>query len=152
MERLGSNWTDFYEIWHLNIFRKSVEKIQVSLKSDKNNECFTCRPIHIFGHISVSTSKMEKCFRQNLLRKSKHIMYSITFSRKSCRVRDNVENMPDRTHMTIWRMRVACWITKATNTQYVIIIIIIIFIYCNWVVTRWQWLFYIYTKHETGYY
>jgi len=33
-----------------------------------------------------------------------------------------------------------------------IIIIIIIFIYCNWVVTRWQWLFYIYTKHEIGYY
>ena len=25
---------------------------------------------------------------------------------------------------------------------YIIIIIIIIFIYCNWVVTRWQWLFY----------
>jgi len=33
----------------------------------------------------------------------------------------------------------------------IIIIIIIIFIYCNWVVTRWQWLFYIYTKHEIGY-
>ena len=31
-------------------------------------------------------------------------------------------------------------------------IIIIIFIYCNWVVTRWQWLFYTYTKHEIGYY
>ena len=27
-------------------------------------------------------------------------------------------------------------------------IIVIIIIYCNWVVTRWQWLFYIYTKHE----
>ena len=32
----------------------------------------------------------------------------------------------------------------------IIIIIIIIFIYCNWVVTRWQWLFYLYTKHEIG--
>jgi len=28
----------------------------------------------------------------------------------------------------------------------VIIIIIIIFINCNWVVTRWQWLFYMYTN------
>jgi hypothetical protein len=28
--------TDFHEILYLNIFRKSVEKIQVSLKSDKN--------------------------------------------------------------------------------------------------------------------
>jgi len=33
-----------------------------------------------------------------------------------------------------------------------IIIIIIIFIYHNWVVTRWQWLFYMYTKYEIGYY
>jgi len=30
--------------------------------------------------------------------------------------------------------------------------IIIIFINCNWVVTRWQWLFYIDTKYEIGYY
>jgi hypothetical protein len=33
-----------------------------------------------------------------------------------------------------------------------ITIMIIIFIYCNWVVTRWQWLFYMHTKHEIGYY
>ena len=30
--------TDFYEIWYLNIFRKTVEKIQVSFKYDKNND------------------------------------------------------------------------------------------------------------------
>jgi len=30
----------------------------------------------------------------------------------------------------------------------VIIIIIIILINCNWVVTRWQWLFYMYTNME----
>ena len=33
----------------------------------------------------------------------------------------------------------------------IIIIIIIIVIYCDWVVTRWQWLFYMYTKYEIGY-
>jgi hypothetical protein len=31
---LGSHWTDFYEIWYLNILLKYVEKIQVPLKSD----------------------------------------------------------------------------------------------------------------------
>ena len=36
MEHLGSHWTEFHEILYLRIFRKSVEKIQVSLKSDKN--------------------------------------------------------------------------------------------------------------------
>jgi len=34
----------------------------------------------------------------------------------------------------------------------IVIIIIIIIIYCNWVVTRWQWLIYMQTKHEIGYY
>ena len=33
----------------------------------------------------------------------------------------------------------------------IILIIIIIIINCNWVVTRWQWLFYMYTKYEIGY-
>ena len=37
MEQVGSYWTEFHEIWCLRIFRKSVEKIQVSLKSVKNN-------------------------------------------------------------------------------------------------------------------
>jgi hypothetical protein len=37
MEKLGFHWTDFPEIWYLSIFRKTVEKIQVALKSDKNN-------------------------------------------------------------------------------------------------------------------
>jgi len=33
----------------------------------------------------------------------------------------------------------------------IIIIIIIMFINCNWVVTPWHWLFYMYTKYEIGY-
>jgi len=41
MEQLGPHWTDFREILYLNILRKSVEKIQVSLKFDKNNVYFT---------------------------------------------------------------------------------------------------------------
>jgi len=52
MQKLGFDWTDFPEIWHLSIFRKTVKKIQVALKSDKNNstlheEQYTC------GHISL---------------------------------------------------------------------------------------------------
>jgi hypothetical protein len=38
MKLLGSHWTDFHDIWCLGIFLwKSIEKIQISLKSDKNN-------------------------------------------------------------------------------------------------------------------
>jgi hypothetical protein len=42
IQHLGYHWTDFSEIPYLRIFfPKSVEKIQVLLKSDKNNGCFT---------------------------------------------------------------------------------------------------------------
>jgi hypothetical protein len=45
--------------------------------------------------------------------------------------------------------RICHWqIAPAANERYVIIII---FINCNWVVTRWQWLFNTYTKHEIGF-
>jgi hypothetical protein len=53
-EQLSSHWTDFHEIWSLSIFfRKSIEKIQVSLKSFKN-WCTTWRPIYIFLIITRS--------------------------------------------------------------------------------------------------
>ena len=32
MEQLGSHWMNFYEMWYLSTFWKSVKKIQVSLK------------------------------------------------------------------------------------------------------------------------
>ena len=37
MEQLGCHRTDIHEIWYVSILRKSVEKIQVSLKLDKNS-------------------------------------------------------------------------------------------------------------------
>jgi len=40
----------------LSIFPKYVQKIQVSLKSDKNNGYFTWRPTCIFDYISLSSS------------------------------------------------------------------------------------------------
>ena len=36
MQQRGSFWANFYEVLYLSIFRKSVTKIQVSLKSNKN--------------------------------------------------------------------------------------------------------------------
>jgi hypothetical protein len=56
IEQLGSHLTDFHEIWYLSIFRKSVEKIQDVLISDKNNEYFTLRQTDIFDHISLGSS------------------------------------------------------------------------------------------------
>ena len=47
--------------WNLifDYFSKVLENIQVSLKSEKNNGYFTCRPIYIFDHISLVLRRMK---------------------------------------------------------------------------------------------
>jgi len=50
MEKLGSHWADFYQIWYLNIFRRYIEKIQISLKFENNNGYFTRRPMYIYDN------------------------------------------------------------------------------------------------------
>jgi len=64
-------------LWILifEFFRKSVEKIQVSWKSAKNDGYFTWRPIRILYHVSLSYFNNEKSFRHKLQRKSKHTYY-----------------------------------------------------------------------------
>ena len=90
MEQLGCHWTDSHEIWYLSIFRKYVEKIPVSLKSDKNKGHFTWRPVYTFLIISRLEWNM---FQTKVVEKLKtHILCSVTFiSRKLCRLWDNVE-------------------------------------------------------------
>jgi hypothetical protein len=56
MFELGHHWNDFHETWYLNIFRKFVLKIQVSLKYDKNDWHFTLQTIYGLCHISLSSS------------------------------------------------------------------------------------------------
>ena len=48
MEQLGSTGRTLLKFYVWEYFRKSVQKIQGSLKSDKNRGYFTWRPIHIF--------------------------------------------------------------------------------------------------------
>ena len=59
MEKPGSHWTDFDEISYLRILRRSVDKIQVSLKSDKNNGYFTLRPMYIYDSILLNSLNNE---------------------------------------------------------------------------------------------
>ena len=98
MEQLGSHWTNFRGNWHLSIFRKSFEKINVSLKSNKNNGYFTYGPMHIFYKISISFSKKKNISlkicreNQNTFCFHKYIyIYIYIFFRKSCCLWDNVE-------------------------------------------------------------
>jgi len=52
MEKLGWHWADFSEIRYFRIFFwKYVDKINVLLNSDKNNDYFAWRAVHIYDHI-----------------------------------------------------------------------------------------------------
>jgi hypothetical protein len=126
MQQLGSHWTVLHKIWHSTIFRKSVEEIQLSLKSDKNNRYFTWRPIYIYDHISLSSLRNEKCFRQNRgENQNTHFMFSILFP-KILHLWGNVEKYCTAGQTADYNMAHthACWIPKTTNThsEYVIII------------------------------
>jgi hypothetical protein len=129
LEQLRLHWTDFYEIWYLNIVLKSVAKIQVLLKYDNNNGCFTWRPMYVYGNISLNSSKNDTCFRQSCREnQNTHFVFNIFFFRKSCHLWDNVEKYVRARQATddniIRRMRFACWITKTTDrhSEHVILI------------------------------
>jgi hypothetical protein len=59
-------------------------------------------------------------FQTNVVDKIKiHILCSVTFFLKSCFYEIMWKNIKERglSQMTIWSMRIACWIPKATDTR-----------------------------------
>ena len=72
-----------------SIFRKSIEKVYVSLKSDKRNGHFTWRPICILIISRSLLLRMKKIFHTKFIKKTKNLCWIIVF-RKSCRLWDNV--------------------------------------------------------------
>jgi hypothetical protein len=120
MEQLGSYWTDFYDIWYLNVFLKSVEKIQVLLKSENSIGYFIWRPLDF-----LITSRSVLLKMRNVLHKSckenpnTHFIFSNFFffeNRAVCEIRWKNIVVPGRPQISIRLMRIACWIPKATNT------------------------------------
>jgi len=138
MEQLGSKWTDFREVRCLSILRKSVEKIQVFFFFFFYNLRSITAPLHedqcaffiMFRsfHLIKRTVSDRNC-REN---QNTHFVLHNFFSRKLCRLWDMWENTvePDRPQMTIWRMRLASWVTKTTDTHSEYVIRTLIF-HCN---------------------
>ena len=75
-EQLGSHYTDFDEIWCLSFGRKSVKKIQVSLKSDNNNGYFTRRRFHICDNISLNSLIMRNVSNKSC-RENRHTRFFV---------------------------------------------------------------------------
>jgi hypothetical protein len=66
MEQLGYHRTHFDEVWYWSIFRKSVGKVQVLLKYDKNRGLggggALREGVYIYNNIWLYSSCYEKCF------------------------------------------------------------------------------------------
>jgi len=87
MEQLGSHWTDFHEIWYFIIFRKYVEKIQVSLKADNNKRYFTWRPMYFFIISRSFLLRMRNVSGKKCREiQNTHFVFSNFFPRKMCRL------------------------------------------------------------------
>ena len=114
VEQLGFFWTDFHEILYLRMFRKIVENIQMSLKSDKYSKYFTWRSMYIFiashSFLLRMRNVADKIFREN---ENTHFFEYRTFYEIMWK---NISER-GRSQMTIWRIHIAFWIPKAANTQ-----------------------------------
>jgi len=107
----------FHGIRHYNIFRKSIDKIQLA---------------RITGTLGEDQYKFMIIYRSVLLRlknfpdkrsrddQNANFKFRYCFFRKSCCLWDKLEKnivKPDRPQMTLWRMRIAWCVSKATNTH-----------------------------------
>ena len=106
-------------------FRKSAEKIQGSLKSVTNNGYNIHEDQYIVLIILDEFFLEWEVFKSYRESQNTHFI-SISFSRKSCLCEIIWKNFvePDMLQMTMWRMHLACSMSKATK----ILLIYVIFV------------------------
>jgi len=78
MENLASHYRNFNEIRYLKDFSKIFWEYHVSLKSEKNNRYFTCRPvyIHIYDKTYVTEFSLEwETFHVKVVEEPKHTFF-----------------------------------------------------------------------------
>ena len=95
------NIQDFHEILYLSIFRKYVEKIQVSLKSDMYNGYIAW--LHsIYDGISLNRFTMRNVSGIVKEKIKTHVLYSVTFFSENRAFYEMWKNMlkPDRPQIT----------------------------------------------------
>jgi hypothetical protein len=72
-----TNFQDIFDIWWF--FWKSVEKIDVSLKCDKNDRYFEWRCMYIYDNILLNSSHNGICSDKSCRANPTHILCPITF-------------------------------------------------------------------------
>ena len=120
-KQLGIHWADFRNIWCLGSPPPTPPKMcrdKVSLKSGKNNGNLKTNILlslylaQLFLDWGMSQTNVNTSFRGN----------NFCENRGLYKCGNNI-TQPDRLRMTVWRVRLRCWIIKATNahSEYVIL-------------------------------
>ena len=122
MEPLGYHWKDFHGSWYSSICRKSVEKVQVLLKSDKNKGYFTWRPVYIYENILLKYFVIRNISDKTCRKyENTHFVFNNVFPKIVPFFWDNLEiygraRQPKDGNI-IGRVRNAFSINKATHTH-----------------------------------
>ena len=111
-EHLG---VDFHEILHLDIFRKSFERMQVLLQY-KNSCHFTWRHVNRYDNISLHSSQYEKYFKCCGGYPNTHFMFSKSFPKYKKKKKNGYAEQATDGNI-IRRMSIECWLIKATDTH-----------------------------------
>ena len=110
MEELSSYWTDFHEIWYLSILRKWF----------KTDGYVAWRPVYIFIISRLYLLRMRNVWDRSC-RENQNTLFILVPPPLETLVLFEVtwKNILEsgRPQMTVWHMRIACRIAKATNTH-----------------------------------
>jgi hypothetical protein len=116
-EHLGSHWMDFYEIWYVSTFRKCRENSSFMEIGQEWGVLHVKTNIHFLSYFSRFFLQWEM-FQIKFVEKIKiHILFSVTFFFNRSVYEKRRKNILERDmpQMTIWRLRIACRIPKATK-------------------------------------
>ena len=102
---------------NLRIFRIDKKKIHASLKSDKNNGYFTWIPIHFLVISHSVLLKTRNCSHKFAEKIKTHFTFTNFFFENRAVYDIMWIKLAElgRPQMTIWRIRIARWIHRATN-------------------------------------
>jgi len=114
------------------IFRKYRKKIQVSFKCDKNDAYFH-EDLYTFVIVyrSVLLRMRDVSDKSCTGNRYTHFMFNNFFFRKSCLFEQMWKKYlgPDRPQMTIWHIRIVCWVNMAADTHLEYLILFLF--YCK---------------------
>ena len=117
MEQLGSPWSIVMKFYISVLFENLLRKFKFHWTLTRITALYMKTDVHFWSNLAQFFLEWEMFHTQSVVKIKTHFMcnnspHPHSENRAVCEIM--WKNMPQ---MTIWRMRIACWITKATDTH-----------------------------------